>query len=101
MSWISERDRLIADTMAFVQEVASAQPAAAAPLAAEIERAPGPLAPVKDALMELDDLRDDIRARVAAFKARQKAFQDDRETYFKSVLEKMRTPLERTDGDAG
>jgi len=108
-SWMEERDRLLAQTQAFVQGVAAAnpfrptsppQPAAAvgpvdAPLpvvvqsvipasdkAAELKRKPSPISE-----------RDEITKRVAAFQAHQHRLAAEREAYYKRVQLQIRTGL--------
>jgi hypothetical protein len=84
MSWIEDRDQLIADTLAFVTEVSGDQPELAAQLqtavALEIECAKNArqIVPPPNQLkpLELADLREDIRARVAAFRAQQQTLQN-------------------------
>jgi hypothetical protein len=109
MSWVEERDRLIAETIAFVKEVTGEAPEPAtarhgsladsavdsqvfsvAPAAAPHELAASKLEPLK-----LVDMREDITARVASFKARQQSMQDERETYFRKTLDDARAKTRR------
>ena len=113
MSWKQERDLLIAQTMAFVQSVtgkppepASARPEVSLPLTqpavsppvatpSESERLAVPERPVdvlpaRLAPLGQADLRDDIRQRVAAFRARQKLFDRDRDEYCNAMMAKAR-----------
>jgi hypothetical protein len=124
MSWKKERDLLIAQTMAFVQSVTGKQPDAAldvdakpilatapavkaAPLeaakmqAAEIVTS-SPAAPPKDVQVNIQiprtvfssDVRTEIQARVANFRAHQQRFNREREEYFSATLTKLRTAIE-------
>jgi hypothetical protein len=96
-SWMEERDRLVAQTLAFVQGVAAATsfhpaaPPAAAPVSphqAKTTPLPAPSrvhAPASD--------RDEIMRRVAAFKAHQHRLIKERESYYASVQTQIRTVL--------
>lgn len=106
-SWMQERDRLIAETNAFVQAVAAstrrlvkAQTAAAStnqvqkavqPIRLEPEQAEAPPKPV-DRLTPLArmDERAEIAKRIASFKAHQARFSEDREKFFRSVMTKIK-----------
>ena len=75
MSWVEERDRLIADTLAFVKQVAGAQPDLAAQLRAavdaEVKAAENPkqiLPPSDFKPGNLSNLRNEIRDRVETFR---------------------------------
>ena len=124
MGWKEERDLLIAQTMAFVQSVTGKQPdaklnvdakpiletapaVAAAPVeaakmqAAEIVTS-SPAAPPKDVQVSIQiprtvvssDVRTEIQARVANFRAHQQRFNREREEYFSTTLTKLRTAIE-------
>jgi hypothetical protein len=123
MSWKKERDLLIAQTMAFVQSVTGKQPDAeldvdakpilaaapaveAAPLeAAKINAAEiitSPAAPPKDVPVDIQiprmivasDVRTEIQARVANFRAHQERFNRERAEYFCATLTKLRAAIE-------
>jgi hypothetical protein len=124
MGWKEERDLLIAQTMAFVQSVTGKQPdtelggvakpiVAMAPAveAAAVEAAkvcaaeivtPPPVAPPKDVQVNIQiprtvvtsDVRTEIQARVANFRAHQQRFDREREEYFSATLTKLRTAIE-------
>jgi hypothetical protein len=124
MSWKKERDLLIAQTMAFVQSVTGKQPDAALDVDAKpilatapaVEAAPletakmqaaeivtsSPAAPPKDAQVNIQiprtvfssDVRTEIQARVANFRAHQQRFNREREEYFSATLTKLRTAIE-------
>jgi hypothetical protein len=103
MKWKMERDLLIAQTMAFVQSVTAgktdaedwaesirpdhpvevARPAHAVP----VVRPTPPARP--------NDMREEIRGRVAAFRAHQELFRRDRDNYCESVLAKVRAATQR------
>ena len=115
-SWKEERDRLVAQTLAFVQEVAAAHPAAPQPMTgmepttdnaksvASSERGPQ-LCNVNDiqsadqhharysAVASAASDRTDIMKRVAAFKARQVQMIKDRETYYEAMQVRIRSSL--------
>ena len=104
MKWKMERDLLIAQTMAFVQSVTAkktdaedwaesiplnqpaevARPAHAVPVIRPIPPAARP-----------NDMREEIRGRVAAFRAHQELFRRDRDKYCESVLAKVRAATQR------
>lgn len=95
-SWMEERDRLVAQTLAFVQGVAAAPPFRPAPCAA----APAPPHPTQPKLQPASPRmpapvseRDEIMRRVAAFKAHQHRLIKERETYYASVQSQIRTVL--------
>ena len=89
MQWIKDRDRLIEETLAFVQEVATLKPSQIEipkqiepPKAIEVVQ----IAKPKDKLFE----REEIRRRLADFKATQNRFQREREEYYKTTMAKVR-----------
>jgi hypothetical protein len=99
MSWMNERDALIAQTMAFVEQVAGKMPETRARveivLIGAIERVERPVRvevplsnrPVSTAL---PSVREEIQSRIETFRAHQHRFHREREEYFKSVLAKAR-----------
>ena len=114
MTWKSERDLLIAQTMAFVQSVAektantdrlpemryqlpslpspslpSASAAQPFPAARPADVLPARLNPISHG-----DLREEIHRRVAAFRARQQAFNRDRDEYCNAMMAKVRAARE-------
>ena len=123
MSWKQERDELIAQTMAFVQSVTGKleatsrlnggfAPAPAAELPAELDfalrPAPKPVAPIEPvriaerpataaapALRPFTpgDMANEIRARVASFRAHQERFNREREQYFSATLGRLRAAI--------
>src|SRR5690242_18461314 len=118
MSWKEDRDALIAETMAFVQSVSgqgqSSKPATAElPVLRAIEalnakpapKATPPLAPVKvaeappalrgPALRQIrqGEFTNEIRARIASFRAHQERFNREREEYFSKTLAKLKATL--------
>lgn len=110
MKWKKERDLLIAQTMAFVQSVtAKATDAKATDAEARLEPVqldkPAALDKPVEALpvvrpsparySELrSELREEIRGRVAAFRAHQELFHRDRDEYCNSTLAKARAATE-------
>jgi hypothetical protein len=110
MNWSTERDALIAETMAFVQSVTGKQPegaaetvsvrpgpVAAAPIASSgmspAQGEPtGELPPVTD--VPRSEVRKELQTRIAAFQAHQHRFQREREAYFNSVLTNARSTPE-------
>ncbi len=89
MQWIKDRDRLIEETLAFVQEVATLKPILIEvpkqiepPKAIEVVQ----IAKPKDKLFE----REEIRRRLADFKATQNRFQREREEYYETTMAKVR-----------
>lgn len=113
-SWKEERDRLVAQTLAFVQQVAAAHPVAAskhidetAEPTVEIARRqlPAPAERILDALPERVthyakvSERVEINERVAAFKQRQLLLNREREAYYETVQARIRNSL-RNQSDA-
>jgi hypothetical protein len=124
MGWKEERDLLIAQTMAFVQSVAGKQPdtelgvAARPNLATEPAVESAPVEAVKLRAAEVvtpppaalhneiqaniqiprtaipTDVRAEIQARVANFRAHQQRFSREREEYFSATLTKARSAIE-------
>jgi hypothetical protein len=106
MKWKKDRDLLIAQTLAFVQSVTgkatesesrlelipSDEPARSEPPAHH------PAAPARPTSAPSTDFREEIRRRVAAFRAHQELFNRDRDEYFKSVLAKARSAAGRPSG---
>lgn len=141
MSWKTERDLLIAQTMAFVQSVtgkrpdleqaADARPDIAEPFiqAAQILQAPveavkidatdvvEPSRDIKDVQVQIPpvqisqtqiphsripraiapgDVRSEMQARVANFRAHQERFNRERQEYFSATLTKLRAAINST-----
>lgn len=123
MSWKKERDLLIAQTMAFVQSVTGTKPDAGlaeakpgieptrearpAPvsavemLAAEIITPPqagsqvGPQANIRMPRSNVSsDIRSEMQARVANFRAHQERFNREREQYCSATLTKLRAAID-------
>lgn len=141
-SWKEERDRLVAQTLAFVQQVAAAHPTAAsklglgstkasadaevtflspsppvievpkvvdepvavtAPLGIDIGDAPVPTniaadLPRRPSKYATASERSEIAQRVAAFKAQQMTLNREREAYYDSVQERIRSSLRNDTG---
>ena len=120
-SWMEERDRLVAQTAAFVQQVAAAHPvkaevnktpihievveAVAVALPAEPVEAPALPAAVAEpaatiatvqqiaALRPVVSERTQIMQRVAAFRARQARLNDERDAWYETMQSKIRSEL--------
>src|ERR1700760_182528 len=103
MTWKTERDLLIAQTMAFVQSVGHGNVGAddlretRLPLIAPEPLPPAVTLPGPDRRppVRQSELRDEIRGRVAAFQARQQAFRRDREEYCNTMMAKVRASSEQ------
>jgi hypothetical protein len=114
MKWMQERDLLIAQTKAFVQSVTGKIAAAgarnelrevrieptAADKIAEVERTveTKPIETVqitRPSPVRLGDFREEIRGRVAAFRAHQELFNRERNEYFNSVLTRLRASTDQ------
>ena len=126
---MEERDRLVAQTLAFVQQVAAAHPT---PVAVPPREAPSEQIIVEDFATQPDgpavllpepevsaiaaqpvepsttlppplatpvSERDDIMQRVAAFRARQGRIIEEREAYYEAVKAKIKTVLGNESGD--
>jgi hypothetical protein len=103
MNWAKERDLLIAQTMSFVQSITGnkAQPVARetrielAPLD-QIEKIERPVTIVqvpRPLPASRSELREEIRGRVAAFRAHQQIHDRERDLYFNAVLTKARASI--------
>jgi hypothetical protein len=98
MVWKKERDLLIAQTMAFVQSVGGKPVDAVGLLEARLPSIssdqlspaglPTDVLPTRFSPISQSDLRDDIRRRVAAFRARQQVFDRDRDQYCNAMMAK-------------
>lgn len=99
MTWKTERDVLMAQTLAFVQSVTGKPVNTARPAETRLP----PVSPTPRPTLERPadvlpshppighgDLRDEIRRRVAAFRARQQVFERDRVEYCNAMMEKAR-----------
>lgn len=107
MSWVKERDLLIAQTMAFVQSIAGKQPEieirsetrtpfAPADATETAKRPAEVVSPVdRPSPAFRREVREEIQSRVAAFRAHQQHFEREREAYFNAVLAKTRATMGR------
>lgn len=111
MSWKTERDSLIAQTMAFVQSVTGRReeprpdlnpvlPPVEVGVRAEfataleiVEAAEPPPAPMAPRQVVLTDIQKEIRDRVASFRAHQQRFNKEREEYFSATITKLRASI--------
>jgi hypothetical protein len=114
MKWIKERDLLIAQTKAFVESVTGKKVTAEArdvlrevlvkstaadeiaEVARSVETSQIETSQIETARItrpspvRLGDFREEIRGRVAAFRAHQQLFHRERDKYFNSVLTQLR-----------
>jgi hypothetical protein len=118
MNWMKERDALLAQTQAFVQSVsgrkapaaigevglATAQPATPHTEPAKVQASPiepieiaesGPATSFPRPIVpSSSEMQDEIRSRVASFRANQERFTREREQYFSTTLAKLRAVLD-------
>ena len=89
MQWMRDRDLLIKETLAFAQSVAAVNPVQIEP-STRVEPPKtvvmAQFATPKDKIFE----HEEIRQRVADFKATQHKFQCEREEYFKKTMARAR-----------
>ncbi len=118
MRWMRERDALIAQTLAFVQSVTGRRDAGEPPPPLEPADAKAPAVPAADIVpipavptpsaataapprvvaaaprpIVPDDLKSELTARIASFRAHQERFNREREAYFSATLEKLRASI--------
>jgi hypothetical protein len=115
MSWKTDRDTLIAQTMAFVQSVTGRRedlrpdlkpvlPPVEVDVRAELATAleivdaaepPPMLAPVSQPRQQvaLSDIQKEIRDRVASFRAHQQRFNKEREEYFSATIDRLKASM--------
>ena len=112
MSWKTDRDSLIAQTMAFVQSVTGrreelppdlkqvlppvevdvrAEFATALEIVDAAEPPPLPVSPPRQ--VALTDIQKEIRDRVASFRAHQQRFNKEREEYFSATIAKLKASM--------
>lgn len=109
MMWKKERDLLIAQTMAFVQSVAGktadadrlmeARLPQVSPVQPSAVERPADVLPPRLTPIKHSDLRDEIGRRVATFRARQQAFNRERDEYCNAMMAKARAASERATKD--
>jgi hypothetical protein len=99
MSWMEDRDLLLAETQMLISELAGAKPDVATPSAAaaiyqfESSQDPNLSEPLQfERITPLPTVnqRQEIANRLAAFRATQARFQREREAYSVAILEKAR-----------
>jgi hypothetical protein len=104
MMWKKERDLLIAQTMAFVQSVAGktgdgrgfeGRLPQVTPVQPPTAERPADVLPARLSPISHSDMRDEIQRRVAAFRARQQAFNRDRDEYCNAIMAKVRAAREQ------
>jgi hypothetical protein len=88
MGWHDERERLLADTLAFVQSVGEALP----PLApsAPIVRSRAPEPPRDDL-----DIRREMQECLSAFRNRQRLQEIERNVYYEQAMQRIRAVTEQ------
>jgi len=112
MSWMKDRDSLIAQTMAFVQSVTGrreelrpelksvlrpvevdvrAELATALEIVDAAEAPPVTVAQPRQVV--LTDIQKEIRDRVASFRAHQQRFNKEREEYFSATIAKLKASM--------
>src|ERR1700748_2122628 len=109
MSWMKDRDSLIAQTMAFVQsvtgrredlrpELTSTLPPVEVDVRAELATAleivdaaePPPMPVSQPGKVVLSDIQKEIGDRVASFRAHQQRFNKEREEYFSATIARLK-----------
>jgi hypothetical protein len=117
MKWIKERDALIAQTMAFVQSVSGGKeavsrfdPGLKGTPAAKPQAEPEPVAPAPMKIVEIPappktvplarqfdqvDVKTEIQARIAGFRAHQERFNRERHEYFNATLARLRASIDQ------
>jgi hypothetical protein len=112
MSWKTDRDSLIAQTMAFVQSVTGRRedlrpdlkpvlPPVEVDVRAELATAleivdaaePPPVPVSQPRQPALTDIQKEIRDRVASFRAHQQRFNKEREEYFSATIAKLKASM--------
>ena len=104
MSWMEDRDLLLAETQMLIRELAGAKPRVAtpSPVAAICHFEPAqdpslfePLQFERITPLPTLNLRQEIASRLAAFRATQARFQREREAYSVAILNKARAGTPR------
>ena len=102
MKWVVERDLLIAQTMAFVESVTGKKPEADAqveprsPAVVEFKQLESPVeaaVTLRKPPVARSAVREEIEGRVAAFRAHQQRFDQERDRHFNSVLTGIRAAI--------
>jgi|SRR5581483_6412701 len=114
MSWMKDRDSLIAQTMAFVQSVTGrreelrpdlnqvlppvevdvrAELATALEIVDAAEPPPVPVPASQPRQVVLTDIQKEIRDRVASFRAHQQRFNKEREEYFSATIARLKASM--------
>jgi hypothetical protein len=114
MSWMKDRDSLIAQTMAFVQSVTGrreelrpdlkqvlppvevdvrAELATALEIVDAAEPPPMTVRVSQPRQVALTDIQKEIRDRVASFRAHQQRFNKEREEYFSATIARLRASM--------
>ena len=107
MKWMQARDKLIAQTLAIVQSVTGRKENAGEPrpvLVAEAPKTEAEIAQSKctdtaepprspKAATRPSDLKDELKGRIASFRAHQERFNREREEYFSATLARLRAAI--------
>jgi hypothetical protein len=106
MKWVQERDLLVAQTLTFVQSITGTRPEAQTRAEPRIGSAPvGEIGSSERTLVPQTasatypmaespgGLREEIRRRVAAFRAHQQLFDRERDAYCDAVVTRLRASL--------
>jgi hypothetical protein len=106
MKWVQERDLLVAQTLTFVQSITGTRPEAQTRAEPRIGSAPvGEIGSSERTLVRQTasatypmaespgGLREEIRRRVAAFRAHQQLFDRERDAYCDAVVTRLRASL--------
>jgi hypothetical protein len=100
MKWTEERDRFIAETLAFVQSVKGKTPKRESRIEVVAvgtrKHAPAPVEiPLsRTAQPAPSDVRTEIQNRISNFRAHQERFHRERDEYFMTTLAKARAAIE-------
>lgn len=87
MGWQEDRDRLMADTLAFVRQLSDNVPPLTAPAAAAVAASTA-------RRFSDGDLRTEMQARLNAFRNRQRFLQIEREAYYQQAMQRIRAATE-------
>lgn len=88
MNLHNERERLVADTLAFVQKLAE-QPSVS------LTTAPAPRLAAPPRYAAAKDLRKEMQARLEAFRNRQRFLEIEREAYYQQAMQRIRAATEQ------
>jgi hypothetical protein len=101
MGWQEERERLLADTLAFVQSVAeidTSPPIIPSPPAAQspAKQSPSARSPALQPRRMSDiDIRREMQQRLDAFRNKQRFLEIEREAYYQQAMQRIRAVTEQ------